>query len=56
MIPIRHQIVQQSRVALLLGSLVGTLGTLVLVGWMFNLAVLKSVFSGLVSMKANTAI
>jgi PAS domain S-box-containing protein len=45
-----------SRVALLLGSLVGTLGTLVVMGWMFNLAVLKSVFPGLVSMKTNTAL
>src|SRR5665213_345320 len=46
----------QSSLALLMGLFVGALGTLVLVGWMFNLAVLKSVFPGLVSMKVNTAI
>jgi len=45
----------QSSVALMMGLFVGALGTLVLVGWMFNLAILKSVFPGLVSMKANTA-
>ena len=31
-------------------------GSLVLFGWVFNLALLKSVFSGLVAMKANTAV
>ena len=31
-------------------------GSLVLFGWVFNLALLKSVFSGLVAMKANTAL
>jgi diguanylate cyclase (GGDEF)-like protein/PAS domain S-box-containing protein len=31
-------------------------GSLVLFGWVFNLALLKSVFSGLVDMKANTAL
>jgi len=46
----------QSSLALMMGLFAGALGTLVLVGWMFNLAVLKSVFPGLVSMKANTAI
>jgi PAS domain S-box-containing protein len=46
----------QSSHALMMGLIVGALGTLVLVGWMFNLAVLKSVFPGLVSMKANTAL
>jgi PAS domain S-box-containing protein len=46
----------QSSLALMMGLCVGALGTLVLVGWMFNLAVLKSVFPGLVSMKSNTAI
>jgi PAS domain S-box-containing protein len=46
----------QSSFALMVGLFVGALGALVFVGWMFNLAVLKSVFPGLVSMKVNTAI
>jgi PAS domain S-box-containing protein len=46
----------QSGVALMMGLIVGSLGALVLLGWMFNLAVVKSVLPGLVSMKANTAI
>lgn len=32
------------------------IGCIVILGWMFNIAALKSVFPGLVSMKANTAI
>jgi PAS domain S-box-containing protein len=46
----------QCNLALMMGLCVGALGTLVLVGWVFNFAVLKSVFPRLVSMKANTAI
>jgi PAS domain S-box-containing protein len=43
-------------VALWLGLLVVALGVLVLIGWTFDVAALKTVFPGLVSMKANTAI
>lgn len=32
------------------------IGCMVIVGWMFNISMLKSVFPGLVTMKANTAI
>src|ERR1700722_14691433 len=56
MTPIRHQYLTQGRMALMMGLIVAGVGALVLVGWMLNLAVLKSVFPGLVSMKANTAI
>lgn len=37
------------------GALVALLGGMVLLGWVFNITVLKSVVPGLVSMKANTA-
>ncbi|MEI9962325.1 MAG: CHASE3 domain-containing protein [Limisphaerales bacterium] len=37
------------------GIFVSIAGTLVLAGWMFDITVLKSVFSGWVMMKANTA-
>lgn len=43
------------RVALLLGTLVAALGLAVLLGWVFDVAGLKGVFPGSVTMKANTA-
>jgi hypothetical protein len=45
----------ESSVALKIGVIVGALGALVLVGWMFNLPVIRSVFPGRVTMKATTA-
>jgi PAS domain S-box-containing protein len=42
--------------ALVLGLAVAVIGAVVLVGWVLNIGTLKSVFPGLVSMKANTAI
>jgi PAS domain S-box-containing protein len=56
MTAVRIQNESQSSFALMMGLFAGALGALVLAGWMFNLAVLKGVFPGLVSMKANTAI
>jgi PAS domain S-box-containing protein len=47
--------VPQLRLELILGLIVGTIGALVLVGWRFDFAVLKSVFPGQVPMKATTA-
>jgi len=44
------------RVSVLCAFLVGLIGLVVIVGWIFNIEHLKSVFPGLVSMKANTAI
>ena len=43
-------------VALLLSLLVVTVGASVLLGWAFDIATLKSVFPGMVTMKPNTAI
>ena len=44
------------KLPLLLGLLVVTLGVSALFGWALDLPILKSVFHGLVSMKANTAV
>ena len=51
-----HRITEPRKFALSLGMLVVILGLSVLVGWMFNIAALKSVFPGLGTMKANTAL
>jgi signal transduction histidine kinase len=52
---IPHRITAPRKFALSLGMLVVILGLSVLVGWMLNIAALKSVFPGLVTMKPNTA-
>src|ERR1700689_1745766 len=52
----QHQSMAPGRVATMLGLLVVGIGALVLVGWRFDIAVLKSVFPGRVSMKPNTAL
>jgi len=49
-------IMNPRKFALLASFLVAGLGVCVLLGWAFNIATLKSVFPGLVAMKANTAI
>ena len=52
----QHQSMAPGRAAMMLGLLVVGIGVLVLVGWRFDIALLKSVFPGLVSMKPNTAL
>ena len=52
----QHQSMAPGRVATMLGLLVMGIGALVLVGWRFDIAVLKSVFPGFLSMKPNTAL
>ena len=44
------------KVTLLLSLLVASIGASVLAGWAFNIAELKSIFPGLVTMKVNTAL
>jgi PAS domain S-box-containing protein len=44
------------RTALLAGCLVAALGAAVLAGWAFDLPALKSIYPGMVTMKANTAL
>jgi PAS domain S-box-containing protein len=43
-------------IAFVVGLLVATLGAAVIAGWKFDLAAVKSVFPGLVTMKPNTAL
>jgi PAS domain S-box-containing protein len=50
-----HQITLSRKVALLLGLFIAVLGVSVLVGWVLDIAALKNIFPGLVTMKANTA-
>jgi len=50
-----HRFQAFHRVVPLLGFVVVALSAIVLIGWAFDIAMLKSVFPGLVTMKANTA-
>src|SRR6266566_4542942 len=49
------QILKLRRIGLSTGLIAASLGLAVLVGWAFDIPSLKSVFPGLVTMKANTA-
>jgi PAS domain S-box-containing protein len=51
-----HRDIALHRTALLAGILVAALGLSVLLGWTFDISALKSVFPGLVTMKANAAL
>jgi PAS domain S-box-containing protein len=55
MTPASHRIARSRQVALLLGLIVAALGVSVFIGWGLDVAMLKSIFPGLVTMKANTA-
>src|SRR6267154_2515297 len=53
------QVVNSKRwrlIARVFGLVTAAIGAVVLVGWVLNVAALKSIFPSLVSMKANTAI
>jgi signal transduction histidine kinase len=56
MTPKPHQDIAPRRAACLAGLVVATLGASALVGWMFDITALKSIFPGSVTMKINTAI
>ncbi|NEQ22945.1 MAG: hypothetical protein F6K28_28090, partial [Microcoleus sp. SIO2G3] len=44
------------RIAQAAGAITFFVGLIVLIGWLFNLSILKSVLPNLVTMKANTAL
>src|SRR5271168_4278979 len=56
MLTVAHRNGLEREIALLLSLCVAALGIAVLAGWAFEIDALKSVFPGLVTMKANTAL
>src|SRR6476619_1069584 len=52
----QEQLMRFRRVSIILASLAFTIGVAALIGWIFDIEVLKRVHPSLVTMKANTAV